>query len=178
ACPTNAFPQPYVLDASRCISYLTIELKEAIPAELRSGVGEWLFGCDVCQEVCPWNSHAELIRQALFEPLAENDPIELIRLFELDEAAFRERFRHTPLWRPKRRGILRNAAIVLGNRPTAAALAALARGLNDEEPLVRGAAAWALGNFDEPAAAAALEQRRGVEDDVDVRLEIDEALHP
>jgi epoxyqueuosine reductase len=172
-----------VLDASRCISYLTIELKAAIPPELRSGVGEWLFGCDVCQEVCPWNSHAEPSRQAagrpwpaLFEPLAENNPIDLIRLFELDEAAFRARFRHTPLWRPKRRGILRNAAIVLGNRPVAAALPALVRGLNDGEALVRGAAAWALGQYDEPAAAAALEQRRGVEDDVDVRREIDVAL--
>ncbi len=176
ACPTDAFPQPYVLDASRCISYLTIELKTAIPAELRSGVGEWLFGCDVCQEVCPWNSHAELNRQALFEPLAENNPLDLIALFELDEAAFRERFRHTPLWRPKRRGILRNAAIVLGNRPTSAAMVALCRGLNDEEPLVRGAAAWALGNYDEPEAAAALVKRRGMEDDAEVRREINDAL--
>ncbi len=92
ACPTDAFPQPYVLDASRCISYLTIELKEAMPVELRSGVGEWVFGCDVCQEVCPWNAHAEPSRQALFEPLAENNPLDLIRLFELDDAAFRGGF--------------------------------------------------------------------------------------
>jgi epoxyqueuosine reductase len=176
ACPTDAFPQPYVLDATRCISYLTIELKAAIPPELRSGVGEWLFGCDVCQEVCPWNSHAEPSRERLFEPLAENNPIDLIRLFELDEAAFRARFRHTPLWRPKRRGILRNAAIVLGNRPTPAALPALVRGLNDAEPLVRGAAAWALGQYDAPAAAAALDERRRVEEDVEVRCEIDAAL--
>jgi epoxyqueuosine reductase len=176
ACPTDAFPQPHVLDASRCISYLTIELKEAIPVELRSGVGEWLFGCDVCQEVCPWSSHAALNRQALFEPSADSNPIDLIRLFELDEAAFRERFRHTPLWRPKRRGILRNAAIVLGNRPTHAALAALVRGLDDEEPLVRGAAAWALSHYDDPAAAAALERRRGVEVDAEVCREIEDAV--
>jgi len=176
ACPTDAFPQPYVLDATRCISYLTIELHDAIPAELRAGVGDWLFGCDVCQEVCPWNSHGERNRQAMFEPLPENNPVDLIRLFEMDEAAFRTRFRHTALWRTKRRGILRNAAIVLGNHPAPAALAALIRGLHDEEPLVRGAAAWALGQYDEPAAAAALDERRGVEDDVDVRREIEDAL--
>ena len=176
ACPTDAFPQPYVLDATRCISYLTIELKAAIPAELRRDVGEWLFGCDVCQEVCPWNSHAEPSREPLFEPLAENNPIDLTRLFELDEAAFRLRFRHTPLWRSKRRGILRNAAIVLGNRPTPAALPSLVRGLNDAEPVVRGAAAWALGQFDAAAAVAALDERRRVEDDVEVRGEIEEAL--
>jgi epoxyqueuosine reductase len=141
-------------------------------------VGEWVFGCDVCQEVCPWNSHAEQNRQALFEPLPENNPLDLIRLFELDEAAFRERFRHTPLWRPKRRGILRNAAIVLGNRPTPAAIPALVRGLNDHEPLVRGAAAWALGNYDDPAAVAALEQRQREEEDPQVLSEIAAALTP
>lgn len=176
ACPTGAFPQPYVLDATQCISYLTIELKESIPAELRGGVGEWLFGCDVCQEVCPWNTHAELNRQAMFAPLAEHSPVDLTQLFELDDAAFRARFRHTPLWRPKRRGILRNAAIVLGNRPTAAAVPALVRGLDDAEPLVRGAAAWALGQSAEPDAAAALAERLRIEDDAEVRREIEAAL--
>jgi epoxyqueuosine reductase len=176
ACPTDAFPQPYVLDASRCISYLTIELKEAIPIELRVGVGDWLFGCDVCQEVCPWNTHAPLSRQAEFEPLAENNPIALAALFDLDEAAFRDRFRHTPLWRPKRRGLLRNAAIVLGNRPTPAALPALVKALGDSEPLVRGAAAWALGNFTEPAARDALEKRLPLERDPEVLGEIESAL--
>jgi len=178
ACPTDAFPQPYVLDASRCISYLTIELKQAMPVELRSGVGQWVFGCDVCQEVCPWNTHAEPNRQVAFEPLADSNPLDLARLFELDDEAFRERFRHTPLWRPKRRGILRNAAIVLGNRPTAGAMPALLRGLNDDDSLVRGASAWALGNYDEPGAVAALQQRRGVEQDAEVLHEIDAALTP
>jgi epoxyqueuosine reductase len=176
ACPTEAFPQPYVLDASRCISYLTIELKEAIPEELRAGMGDWLFGCDVCQEVCPWNGHAEPVRQAIFEPLVDNNPLELTQLFELDEAAFRARFRHTPLWRPKRRGILRNAAIVLGNQPTEAAVPALIRGLNDEESLVRGAAAWALGNYDMPDSLSALESRRSVELEPAVLNEINAAI--
>jgi len=176
ACPTDAFPQSYVLDATKCISYLTIELKEAIPPELREGIGEWLFGCDVCQEVCPWNGHNKLPPQLSFAPLAENNPVDLLRLFELDDAAFRKRFRHTPLWRPKRRGILRNAAIVLGNRPTPAAVPALVRGLNDAEPLVRGASAWALGRLIEPAAHAALNERKSIEIDDAVRGEIDAAL--
>jgi epoxyqueuosine reductase len=176
ACPTQAFAQPYVLDASRCISYLTIELREAIPAELRAGMGEWLFGCDVCQEVCPWNSHAELSREAEFAPLAKNNPVDLATLFDLDEAAFRQRFRHTPLWRPKRRGLLRNAAIVLGNRPDPTAVPALVKGLCDSEPLVRAACAWALGNYTESTARGALIQRQAVETDVEVRAEIAAAL--
>jgi epoxyqueuosine reductase len=176
ACPTGAFPQPYVLDASRCISYLTIELRAAVPADLRPGIGEWLFGCDVCQEVCPWNSRAPVASEADFHPREGANPINLIALFDLDDAAFRERFRHTPLWRPKRRGILRNAAIVLGNRPTPAALPALAHGLNDGEPLVRSACAWALGRYGETAARDALCGRRRVETDVEVLSEIDAAL--
>jgi epoxyqueuosine reductase len=176
ACPTGAFPQPYVLDASRCISYLTIELRDSIPVELRGGVDEWLFGCDVCQEVCPWNSHSAPTERADFQPLVENNPIHLLALFELDDDAFRTRFRHTPLWRPKRRGLLRNAAIVLGNRPTAAAVPALVRGLNDAEALVRGAAAWALGRQEGADARRALQQRQIVEADPDVQQEITAAL--
>jgi epoxyqueuosine reductase len=178
ACPTGAFPQPYVLDATRCISYLTIELRDAVPAELRTGIGDWLFGCDICQDVCPWNSRAPLSRQAEFAPREDSNPIDLISLFDLDDPAFRARFRHTPLWRPKRRGLLRNAAIVLGNRPLPEALPALIRGLNDIEPLVRGACAWALGRHSEPAARVALDDRQQIESDDDVRHEIDAALAP
>ncbi len=176
ACPTDAFPQPYVLDASRCVSYLTIELREAVPEELRSGIGDWLFGCDICQGVCPWNSKSPLCREPGFAPREDSNPIDLISLFELNEPAFRARFRHTPLWRPKRRGILRNAAIVLGNRPTATAVPALIRGLNDAEPLVRGACAWALGRHYTVEAQNALEARRLIEEDNEVRGEIDVAL--
>ena len=176
ACPTGAFPQPYVLDASRCISYLTIELRDAIPIELRPAMGNWMFGCDVCQDVCPWNSRAVLSSEAAFIPRDDSNPLELISLFDLDNAAIRKRFRQTPLWRSKRRGILRNAAIVLGNRPIAQAIPALTRGLNDDEPLVRGACAWALGRHKQPAAWQALEDRRCVETDSEVRGEIDSAL--
>jgi epoxyqueuosine reductase len=185
ACPTNAFPQPYVLDATRCISYLTIELREAIPHELRPGMGEWLFGCDVCQEVCPWNQRQAPSPQPsrrgrgseepTFQPTAAMNPIDLIALFDLDDECFRERFRHTPLWRAKRRGILRNAAIVLGNQRAAIAIPVLIRGLSDAEPLVRGACAWALGRIRGGAAAAAVRERIETEDDVMVRGELKEA---
>lgn len=176
ACPTDAFPQPYVLDASRCISYLTIELRDTVPANLRPGIGEWVFGCDVCQDVCPWNSRAPVSPQVEFEPRADSNPLGLIELFELDEVAFRERFRHTPLWRPRRRGLLRNAAIVLGNRLTPQAIVALARGLNDEEALVRGACAWALGQYRETEAADALRLRHSIEGNDAVLREIAAAL--
>ena len=176
ACPTGAFPQPYLLDASRCISYLTIELRDAVPAELRPGIGEWLFGCDVCQEVCPWNARAPEVRDAAFQPRGDANPIDLIALFDLDDAAFRERFRHTALWRPKRRGLLRNAAVALGNRPAPRAIPALIRGLNDEEPLVRGACAWALGRYEQLGARAALRNRRPMERDAEVLAEINTSL--
>ncbi|HEY3391694.1 MAG TPA: tRNA epoxyqueuosine(34) reductase QueG [Lacipirellulaceae bacterium] len=176
ACPTSAFPQPYVLDASRCISYLTIELREAVPRDLRAGMGDWLFGCDVCQDVCPWNSRAPQSREAVFEPRADSNPIDLAGLFELDEEAFRRRFRNTPLWRAKRRGLLRNAAIVLGNRPTRDAIPALIRGLNDHEPLIRGACAWALGRHPCAATAESLDRRLEVETDTEVVREIEEAI--
>jgi epoxyqueuosine reductase len=147
ACPTDAFVAPYVLDARKCISYLTIELRTQIPESLRAGVGEWLFGCDVCQDVCPWNTrehNAAHTDEPALQPVEGMNPIDLIALFDLDEEAFRRRFRHTPLWRAKRRGLLRNAAIVLGNRPADAAIPAFMKGLSDSEPLVREACAWAL----------------------------------
>jgi epoxyqueuosine reductase len=144
ACPTDAFTAPYVLDARRCISYTTIELREAIPDELRGGHGDWVFGCDVCQDVCPWNRKAPTTEEIAFAPLGESNPLDLVALFDLDDEAFRRRFRHTPLWRAKRRGLLRNAAIVLGNQRAVGAVAALERGSTDGEPLVREACAWAL----------------------------------
>lgn len=176
ACPTNAFPQPYVLDASRCISYLTIELRDEIPLELRAGVGDWLFGCDVCQEVCPWNHRAEPTPELSFAPRASLNPVDLVALLNLDDAAFRAMFRHTPLWRSKRRGILRNAAIALGNRPTSVALSALSHGLRDEEPLIRGACAWALGRYVEPSAKLALREQLTRESDAAVSEEIARSL--
>jgi epoxyqueuosine reductase len=176
ACPTDAFVDAYVLDARRCISYLTIELGQPIPRDLRPAMGDWLFGCDVCQEVCPWNHKAPHSDERRFQPLDSLTTLDLAELFELDDAAFRARFRHTPLWRPKRRGLLRNAAIVLGNQRPPAALSALVRGLSDTEPLVRGACAWALGRYDDLRARTALGDRLERETDPEVRGEIEAAL--
>jgi epoxyqueuosine reductase len=176
ACPTGALVDEYVLDARRCISYLTIELREPMPRELRSGVGQWLFGCDVCQEVCPWNHRAPAAQEPVFEPRGGATSLDLIELFSLDEAAFRARFRNTPLWRPKRRGLLRNAAIVLGNQRAVPAIAALVSGLDDVEPLVRGACAWALSQFDDLRAVEALRAGLQREADSEVRSEIERGL--
>ncbi|MEI6504128.1 MAG: tRNA epoxyqueuosine(34) reductase QueG, partial [Armatimonadota bacterium] len=172
ACPTRAFPEPYVLDANRCLSYLTIELRGAISPDLRTAVGERVFGCDVCQEVCPWNRRAPVGTEPAFAPAPGMNPLPLEELFFWHEARFRERFRRTPLWRSKRRGLLRNAAIVLGNQHSIASLEALICGLHDAEPVVRAACVWALRQFDELPAAQALRECLNVEHDPDVRAEI------
>ncbi len=176
ACPTDAFTAPYVLDATKCISYLTIELRSDIPTELRPDIGPWLFGCDVCQEVCPWNRRAPSGDAALFAPRHDMNPLQLAPLFELNDDAFRTRFRRTPLWRSKRRGLLRNAAIVLGNLGSTTAIAPLQRGLHDIEPLVRAAASWALGRIQHPQARQALQNRAPHETDAGVAAEIKAAL--
>jgi epoxyqueuosine reductase len=177
ACPTAAFVAPRVLDANRCISYLTIEHRSAIPKSLREPMGDWVFGCDVCQDVCPWNHKVAPSPAAEVQSHRELDPLSLVPLFFLSDEEFRARFRRTPLWRPKRRGILRNAAIVLGNQRSIASVPALVHGLRDAEPLVRGAAAWALGRIRNSESITALQSRLAMESDADVRAEIDDALH-
>ena len=144
ACPTHAFSAPGVLDSRRCISYLTIELKGEVPEDLRPAMGDWLFGCDVCQEVCPWNRRAPAGREPDFLPRADLEAVDPEELLGLSESDFRLRFEGTALMRSKRRGLLRNAAIVLGNRGNSPALPALRRALNDQDPLVREAAGWAI----------------------------------
>ena len=176
ACPTNAFVQPHVLDATKCISYLTIEHRSPIPIELRPMMDDWILGCDVCQEVCPWNRKSPLSQQPEFGPLDEHNPIQLRTLFDLDDDEFRARFRKTPLWRPKRRGILRNAAIALGNFPSEENVEPLFKGLNDCEPLIRSACAWALGRHLGDTVKDSLEARLLSETDEQVRGEIELAL--
>ncbi len=176
ACPTGAFVAPYVLDSRRCISYLTIELRGPIDPKLREPMGDWLFGCDICQEVCPWNSRAPMATVAEFEPRATLHPAQLNEWFAWTDEQFRQQFRDTPLWRAKRRGLLRNAAIVLGNQRSVDALPALERGLNDCEPLVRGASAWALGKVGGKAAQMILSARREVETDDNVQSELQQVI--
>ncbi|NLF69323.1 MAG: tRNA epoxyqueuosine(34) reductase QueG [Candidatus Anammoximicrobium sp.] len=178
ACPTQALLQPYVLDATRCLSYLTIELRDSVPAPLRAAAGDWLFGCDICQEVCPWNRRAPVSGESAFAPAAEANPVPLAELFAWTDDAFRARFRRTPLWRAKRRGLLRNAALVAGCQRTGELIDALMRGLQDAEPLVRGACAWALGRYADPRARRSLQDRLAQEDDPQVRDEIAAALSP
>ena len=145
ACPTDAFVEPYVLDARKCISYLTIELRDqSIPLELRSSMGDWVFGCDICQDVCPWNRKAPVSREPAFVPQEELNPVNLEWLLSLDEAGFESEFAGTPLHRTGRAALLRNAAIALGNSRDTRVLPVLERAAHDIEPLVREAAQWAL----------------------------------
>jgi epoxyqueuosine reductase len=145
ACPTHAFVGPYVLDARRCISYLTIEHRGDIDEAFRPALHDWLFGCDVCQEVCPWTRKSRATRDPAFVP---SEPLGgLDRLLALDDTEFHGRFRRTPLWRARRSGLLRNAALTLGARRAAAARPALVRALADVSEHVRHAAAWALRRF-------------------------------
>jgi epoxyqueuosine reductase len=218
ACPTQALPEPYVLDNTRCISFLTIELRGSIPLELRPLMGNLIFGCDICQEVCPVNILAEkrlgLRRSSETRPPASHvgtqiiasEPVgekqtnttqalpllpnkafrprttvgsspELIPLLSLTEEQFRERFRHSPIRRTKRRGLLRNVCVALGNSGDRQAVPALIGALQkNDEPLVRGHAAWALGRIGGDEAKQALLMALGTEEDQEVQKEIQCAL--
>lgn len=177
ACPTDAILPDRVIDARACISYHTIELKGAIPSDYRAGIGEWVFGCDICQQVCPWNLRfAEATSDPAFAPRPPLPNPSLIELLALSEEDFRVLFRGSPLKRTKRRGLLRNAAVALGNSGDARAIPALIHALADAEPLVRGHAAWALGQLGGADARHALQMALLSENDPAVRAEIEVAL--
>ena len=176
ACPTDAIVEPYVVDSRRCISYPTIELKDAIPIEYRAAMGDRVFGCDDCQDVCPWNRRAPTTRHAAFYPRAWNEMPGLIEMLGWSPEEFRTRFKGSPIKRTKRRGLLRNAAVALGNTKDPQAVPALIASLDDDEPLVRSHAAWALGNIGGDRAHSALEDARMAEGDPAVIAEIDGAL--
>ena len=152
ACPTNAFPAPHVLDARKCISYLTIELKGSIPAELRPLMGNHIFGCDICQDVCPWPTRfAAPTKERSFYPAQWPSAIDLdhaaprlIDLAQLSEEDFKQRFAGTPILRAKRHGLLRNVAVALGNWGSPEAREALKKLKNDPDPLIAEHAAWGL----------------------------------
>ena len=176
ACPTGAFVGPYVLDARRCISYLTIELKGSIPHHLRPLIGNHIFGCDICQEICPYNVKALPSAEPSFAPRERLYAPDLIPLLSLTAEEFRRRFRNSPIRRAKRRGLLRNVAVALGNLKSCEAVPALVRALDDEEALVRGHVAWALGRIGTAEAIAGLQKRRLLETDKGVNDEIEAAL--
>jgi len=144
ACPTGALVGPYVLDATRCISYLTIEVKGAIPEDRREGVGHHVFGCDICQDVCPWNRRRARAGGGHFEPRAGLASPDLGDLATLSEDGFRERFRRSPVKRAKRRGLLRNVAVALGNSGNPSYRAVLEHLADDVDPVVREHALWGL----------------------------------
>jgi epoxyqueuosine reductase len=176
ACPTDAFVGPYVLDARRCISYLTIELKGWMPRHLRPLIGNHIFGCDICQEVCPYNAKARPSAEQAYLPRVGLHAPQLIPLLALDEETFRRRFRGSPILRAKRRGFLRNVAVALGNIRNCEAIPALIHALDDTEALVRGHAAWALGRIGSREAGEALQRRLAIEQDSEARSEMDDAL--
>ncbi len=147
ACPTGALPAPRVLDARKCISTLTIEDHSTVPEELRPGMGHWVFGCDICQEVCPWNRHAPATREEAFQPRNGERTLSLADILMLDDKKFKKRFQGSAILRAKRKGLARSAAIALGNNPDPDAASALEHALKDAEAVIREAAAWALGQW-------------------------------
>ena len=176
ACPTDAIIENRLIDARRCISYLTIELKDSIPKNLRPQIGNHIFGCDICQEVCPWNKDAKKSKDSRLLPHPENANPKLLDLMRIDASAFKKRFKNSPIKRTKRRGFLRNVAVALGNWGNPTAIPALSLGLYDQEILVRIHSAWALGRIMDKRAKIKLEKAKKTEDNVEVLGEIEDAL--
>ena len=176
ACPTGAIVEPYVIDNRKCISFLTIELRGPIPKDLRPLIGDWVFGCDICQDVCPVNRKAALGLEKAFQRRHDFSAPDLIPLLELDDEGFRERFRNSPVKRAKRVGLQRNVCVALGNIGDAAAVPALSKALESDSPLVRGHAAWALGRIGGDDAMLALRTASTQPQEDDVREEIQDAL--
>ncbi len=176
ACPTDAIIEPNVLDSRLCISYLTIELKESIPKALRPKIGNLIFGCDICQEVCPWNSKAVPTTEPAFQPRDGNLAPKLLSLVGMTQQEFSRRFKRSPIKRAKRRGFLRNVLVAIGNWGTQRAVPALKDALADDESLVRSHAAWALGRIGGETAKRILQTRLTVETEQDVITEIQDAL--
>lgn len=148
ACPTQCILPDRTIDSGRCISYLTIELKDEIPPKLRSSLGEWVFGCDVCQEVCPWNRFAEPEGDPNFKPREGLMPLLLAKELEITPIDFNRKFKNSPVKRAKRRGYLRNVAVALGNQGGAEEIQVLNKALKDPEPLVQGHANWAIAQIE------------------------------
>ena len=176
ACPTGAIVAPYVVDARLCISYLTIELRGTIPRALRPLIGNRIYGCDDCQEVCPWNRFAVKTDVKAFRPRPGNLMPALAPLVDITKEEFELRFRRSAIRRAKRDGFVRNVCVALGNSHDPEAVPALSRAIRDQSPLVRAHAAWALGQISAETAQDVLRQALPVETDRDVLEEIRLAL--
>ncbi|MCE2465440.1 MAG: tRNA epoxyqueuosine(34) reductase QueG [Dehalococcoidia bacterium] len=174
-CPTGAIVAPYVLDNRRCISYLTIENRGEIPREMRPLMGDWVFGCDLCQDVCPVNFKAAPSREEAFRAV-RFDVLDLAGMLELTDEEFRERFRSSPIKRATKAGLQRNVCVALGNAGDPGSVAPLAKALKQGDALVRGHAAWALGQIGGEKAILALEEAACIEVDAHVRDEIAASL--
>ena len=177
ACPTGAIVEPYVLDSRLCISYLTIEIKDKIPLELREGIQNNVYGCDICQDVCPWNKRAHTTDKPGFEPREDLYNPDLSYLSKLSVEEFRKLFKGSPIKRTKRRGLLRNVMVAMGNSGDKDFIPHIKEGLSDDEPLVRAHAAWALWKITDPGSKEILLSHRCVETDDMVNEEIDLLLN-
>lgn len=177
ACPTDAFPAAWTLDASRCLSYWTIEHRGSLPEWIRESVGDRVFGCDICQEVCPWNIRfaEDRVNTGAYEPRPELAQVDLVELVRMDEATFRSRFSGTPLMRARWDGMRRNAAVALATVTAIDAEQALLEALEDEDSQLRAHAAWALGKRGGAQARAALARRLACESDAEVLRELQAA---
>ena len=175
ACPTGALPAPYVIDNQRCISHQTIENRGDIPAEIRPLMSDWVFGCDICQDVCPVNVKALYTREQAFKK-KRFTTLQLLEMLEMTDDEFHQRFSGSPLKRAKLVGLKRNACVALGNSADPSAIPALTRALSEDEPLIRRHAAWALGRSGGPEARTALRRSLATETDTPTRQEIKSAL--
>ncbi len=176
ACPTQALPEPYRLDASRCISYWTIEHRGALPAAVRPTLEDWVFGCDVCQEVCPLNADPPAADHPELDLPPRRAELDLAALLGLDREDYVGAFRGSPMKRAKLEGLKRNAAVAMGNRRDPRYLGPLCDALSDSSKTVRGHAAWALGRIGGEAALTALGAASAGETDPEVQAEIEQAL--
>lgn len=178
-CPTGAIVAPFVIDNRRCISFLTIELRGSIPRELRPMVGDWVFGCDICQDVCPVNIKATVTSEPAFLQRKDFAAPELLPLLEITDEEFGYRFKGSPIKRAKRKGLQRNVCVALGNIGDPIAIPSLSKVLIEGEPIIREHAAWALGCIGGEHALSALRSALGSEHDANIRqgiqMDLDDA---
>lgn len=175
-CPTGAFVMPYVLDANRCISHATIESPDLPDSNVAREFSGWVFGCDICQEVCPWNRRSALTNDTSWQPMNELIELDIEQILQCSDQQFEELFRATPLWRAKRRGMVRNAILLAGSQRLDSMFASLVDKLSDSDELIRAAAAWSLGEIGSSSCDEALRRARQLESSPIVQVTLDQAL--